>query len=171
MHCHKIPISDWIKPLSYKKTELLWSITDIFPIYLWQKFSHIGIVRVKKMGSGFCWVYSTSFPSIFTSNALQTRRSTLWSQGTSIHIPDIKNPHLLYFLYYPSLFSCTIEVTFWWIIVLGKLKFNQSHYICLYVAFWPCQWKLIKTFQTEANNPLITKMALKNFLNIFGRSY
>ena len=25
-----------------------------------------------------------------------------------------------------------------------------------------------KTFQTEANTPLITKMALKNFLNIFG---
>ena len=51
VHCHKIPISGWIKPLSYKKTELFWSIADIFPIYLWQKFSHIGIVRLKKMGS------------------------------------------------------------------------------------------------------------------------
>ena len=39
------------------------------------------------------------------------------------------------------------------------------------VVFWPCQWNLIKTFQTEANTPLITKMALKIFLNIFGRSY
>ena len=28
-----------------------------------------------------------------------------------------------------------------------------------------------KTFQTEANTPLITKMTMKIFLNIFGRSY
>ena len=28
-----------------------------------------------------------------------------------------------------------------------------------------------KNLQTEANTPLITKMALKKFLNIFGRSY
>ena len=39
------------------------------------------------------------------------------------------------------------------------------------VVFWPCQWNLIKTFQTEANTALITKMALKIFLIIFGRSY
>ena len=40
-----------------------------------------------------------------------------------------------------------------------------------YVVFWPCQQNLIKTFQNEANTPLITKIALKNFLNIFGPSY
>ena len=34
------------------------------------------------------------------------------------------------------------------------------------VVFWPCQWNLIKAFQTEANTSLITKMALKFFLNI-----
>ena len=33
------------------------------------------------------------------------------------------------------------------------------------------QWNLIKTFQTDANTPMITKMALKIFLKIFGRSY
>ena len=38
------------------------------------------------------------------------------------------------------------------------------------LVFWPCQWNLIKTFQTEVNTPLITKMAFKIFLNIFGRS-
>ena len=32
------------------------------------------------------------------------------------------------------------------------------------VSFWPCQRNLIKTFQNEANTPLITKSALKFFL-------
>ena len=52
MHCHKITISDWKKPLSYKRTELFWSITDISPICLWQNFAIATFVRVKNLGSG-----------------------------------------------------------------------------------------------------------------------
>ena len=36
---------------------------------------------------------------------------------------------------------------------------------------WPCQRNLIKTFQNEANTPLIKKITLKMFLNISGQSY
>ena len=36
---------------------------------------------------------------------------------------------------------------------------NSYHRLC----FWPCQRNLIKTFLTEANTPLITKIALKFF--------
>ena len=59
MHCHKIPISGWIKPLSYKKTELFWSITDISPICLWQNFAIATFVRVKNLGSA--WYTLTQF--------------------------------------------------------------------------------------------------------------
>ena len=80
MDCHKIPISGWIKPLSYKKTELFWSITDIFPIYLWQKFSHIGIVRVKKMGSVlhnlFGWLCGLEFAESY--KIVETARETFF---------------------------------------------------------------------------------------------
>ena len=34
------------------------------------------------------------------------------------------------------------------------------------LILWPCQQNLIKTFQNEANTPLITKITLKTFLNI-----
>ena len=48
---------------------------------------------------------------------------------------------------------------------------NSMYYTGQKVNFWPCQRNLIKTFQYEANPPLITKITLKTFLNIFGRSY
>ena len=39
------------------------------------------------------------------------------------------------------------------------------------VSFWHCQRNLIKTLQNEAITPLITKITLNGFLNIFRRSY
>ena len=52
-----------------------------------------------------------------------------------------------------------------------RIIHNRTQQICTIVVFYPCQWNLTKTFQTEANTPLITKMAMKIFLNIFDRSY
>ena len=55
-----------------------------------------------------------------------------------------------------------------WYMQHNGVKFLFTVLLCFYeiltkVVFWPCQWNLIKTFKTEANTPLITKMALKFF--------
>ena len=46
-----------------------------------------------------------------------------------------------------------------------RIKKYNSKYISMHtaVSFWPCQRNLIKTFQNEANTPLITKIALNFF--------
>ena len=49
------------------------------------------------------------------------------------------------------------------------IELLKSHYAVVHQV--TMSMEVDKTFQTEANTPLITKMALKIFLNIFSRSY
>ena len=56
-------------------------------------------------------------------------------------------------------------------IVKMLLDSNADPNLCTKVIFWPFQRNLIKTLQNKANTPLITKITLKIFLNIFHQNY